>query len=488
MKSTEAIKLNETTSLCSLCKEGIGAEIWEEEGKIFLEKNCPDHGKSRILLSSDAVWYHEVMKYPATLSAPPLIKKEIQYGCPYDCGACGSHQQKTYLPVVPITSACNLNCPICYTINKNDGAYHMSLEEFKETLNVISQNDPELKIINFTGGEPTMHPDLPGIIGLCHDAGIHRVTISTHGLTFLKKESLLKELAGLQARIVLSFNSFEDAINSQMTGAKLTSSKLKVLDLLEKYQVDTTIIPVLALGVNDGEIGKILNLLFERESLRSIEIHTITLTGQGGSQFGDQARITVPDVLRRIEEATDGKVTMADFLPSPCAHPLCYQTCYLLQMEGGDFLPFNRFMEKDQIRYLLTDNLYMEPGERMENTLQDVMMELWAREIPEETGEKVLKTIKNMIQRLFPSEPNSYANQQIIAERAAKTIYIHSHMDEDNFDTDRIAQCCVGVPSPDGTTIPTCAYNVLYRERDERFSKGSPKPFSDFGGGRKEWG
>ena len=55
-------------------------------------------------------------------------------------------------------------------------------------------------------------------------------------------------------------------------------------------------------------------------------------------------------------------------------------------------------------------------------------------------------------------------------EQAVKAIYIHSHMDEENFDVSRIMKCCVGVPAPDGTNIPTCSYNVLYREKDPRFA------------------
>jgi uncharacterized radical SAM superfamily Fe-S cluster-containing enzyme len=31
-------------------------------------------------------------------------------------------------------------------------------------------------------------------------------------------------------------------------------------------------------------------------------------------------------------------------------------------------------------------------------------------------------------------------------------------------------KCCVGVPETDGSNIPTCSYNVLYREKDQRFA------------------
>ena len=453
----------------------------EHEGSVYLCKECPEHGPRTVLLASDAGWYHEIMGYPAQLVAPAL-SNPVKTGCPYDCGACTSHQQKTYLPVIPITSLCNLDCPICYTINKNHQPFHMSTDEFARILEVIRANDPERKIINLTGGEPTLHPDLPGLVRLCHEAGIHRVTISTHGLAFLKNDALLEQLSELRARIVLSFDSFDDAINRRMLGAKCTSAKLKVLDRLEQFALDTTLIPVLALGVNDQEVGALVELALEREHIRSLEIHTMTFTGQGGSDFEPGSRITVPDVLKSIELASRGKIATSDFVPSPCAHPMCYQTCYLLKLGGGDYLPFARFMSKETIRHLLTDNLYMEPGQKMEASIQEVINELWTQETPQETA---LKALKDLIQRIFPSRPLPYHEQQLIAERSAKTIYIHSHMDEENFDTDRIRQCCVGVPSADGGNVPTCSYNILYRARDARFSHRPAAPLEHFQGGRR---
>jgi len=487
MESTAVhkIKLGETTSLCAVCKQGISAEIVEIDGRVFMEKSCGAHGNQDVLIASDAAWYRDTMSYPATLVAPSLSKNDVEQGCPYDCGACTSHQQKVYLPVVPITSACNLDCPICYTINKNEDAYHMSLEEFGAILDVVRKGDPELKIINFTGGEPTLHPQLTQIIRMCHEAGIHRTTISTHGLTFLRHEDLLAELAELDARVVLSFNSFEEEVNDKMLGANLLRSKLEVLDLLEKHDVDTTLIPVLAMGCNDEEVGKLVELALGRDFIRSLEIHTMTFTGQGGLGFDPNARLTTPDVLRFIEQTTAGGIKLSDFTPSPCAHPLCYQTCYLLETDDQGYVPFARFMSREQIRDLLTDNLYMEPGEKMEKILQDVVMDLWAREIPEATGEAVLRAMKKLLQRLFPSQPVDYRAQQRISERSAKTIYIHSHMDDASFDTDRIRQCCVGVPAADGGNIPTCSYNILYRGRDSRFSNEELPPLDSHSGGKK---
>jgi uncharacterized radical SAM superfamily Fe-S cluster-containing enzyme len=124
----------------------------------------------------------------------------------------------------------------------------------------------------------------------------------------------------------------------------------------------------------------------------------------------------------------------------------------------------------------------MEPGEKMESVLQDVINDLWSMD----SGERVLQVLKALIQKLFPNHPIRYDQQQVISERSAKTIYIHSHMDEENFDVDRVRQCCVGVPAEDGTNTPTCSYNVLYRERDARFSHHQKSfiPVSALNGGK----
>jgi hypothetical protein len=57
-------------------------------------------------------------------------------------------------------------------------------------------------------------------------------------------------------------------------------------------------------------------------------------------------------------------------------------------------------------------------------------------------------------------------------------------MDEETFDTDRIRRCCVTMPAADGTSVPSCAYNVLYRERDARFTQRPREPLIQLGRGR----
>ena len=149
-----------TTSLCSTCKRSIAATLWRSEGRIVMRKHRSEHGAEEVLISSNADWYDAMMREQPILSAPAATRPASQ-GCPFDCEPCTSHEQQVLLPIVPITSVCNLDCPICYTHNRNSGAFHMSEDELRAILGHLRKADPHQRIINLTGPGPAV-PMRPG--------------------------------------------------------------------------------------------------------------------------------------------------------------------------------------------------------------------------------------------------------------------------------------------------------------------------------------
>jgi uncharacterized radical SAM superfamily Fe-S cluster-containing enzyme len=458
-----------TKGLCAVCKSGVDAKVIFRDGSVYLDKFCPAHGKQECLIASSVEWYLDCLSFIAPHTPPNRISKPVEKGCPFDCGACASHQQKVYLPVVPITSACNLDCPICYTVNKNEHAHRLSREQMRAIIDRLKEDHDELDIINFTGGEPTLHPQLPEFLQMCRDAGIRRLTVSTNGLKLLN-EGYVKVLAAFDTRIVLSLDTLRPEVDKVLLGANTVRAKLRALDLLEKHDVATTILPAVAAGLNDSEVGPLLDLVLSRRNMRSLELHTLCFTGQGGVGFRRSARITIPDLHRRIEEATGGCISGRDFVPSPLAHPHCYSICYLLLLDGGGYMPFTRLASRATLFELLQDSLYIEPREKLEEVFRTIIDDLWANPDKVPDGGRVLATIKRLLRGLYPPRPLPILERQKIAERSTRAIYIHSHMDEENFDVARVMKCCVGVPDTDGSNIPTCSYNVLYREKDQRFA------------------
>ena len=470
-EATDHVYYSMTKSLCAHCKGAVDAKIQFVGDAVYFDKYCPTHKHQRVLVSSSVEWYLDALSFVAPNTPPRGDTKKVSHGCPFDCGPCASHQQKVFMPVVPITSACNLDCPICYTVNKNDDAHMTSVEEFAQILGHLKEQHDEIDIINFTGGEPTLHPKLPEFLRMSREAGIRRLTISTNGLR-LKDDKYVAELAACDARIVLSLDTFDEEVDKAMLGANTVATKLGVIETLGKYDVTTTILPAVAAGLNDKDVPKLFDLMLDKPHVCSLELHTLTFTGQGGVGFQRSARITTPDLHRIIDEHTGGKIAWRDFVPSPLAHPHCYSICYLLMLDGGGFVPYARFMSRQKLFDLLGDSLYIQPREKCEEMLRVAMDELWAdpERLPEGQADQVLATLKRLLKEMFPAKPLPLLERQKVAERATKAIYIHSHMDEENFDVARVMKCSIGVPETDGSNIPTCSYNVLYREHDTRFA------------------
>jgi uncharacterized radical SAM superfamily Fe-S cluster-containing enzyme len=451
-----------------------------------MTKACPEHGPQEVMLSTDAGWYTDTRAIRPIPTAPRAVVRPVELGCPFDCGACAQHAQAVRLPVVTITSACNLDCPICYVHNKNDGAWHMDTESFRAILAHLRDAAGEVDIVNFTGGEPFLHPRFMDFLEIARDAGVHRVTICSNGLKLARDEDLVRRLAALGARLALSFDTFDPATDVVMQGARLVETKLRALDLCDRHGLDVTLIPVMARGLNDHEVGRILDLAMERPSVRHVELHLITYTGQGGAAFDRGGRISTVEVLDRIAETTGGWLVREDFVPSPCAHPLCYQIAYLLlDPAGGRPVPFTRFMPREALYECLSERLYLEPSRRLEAALHDAIDRLWIEDDPESA--RVLAILRALVAAMFPTgHPITREEALRAGERASKAVYLHAHMDEETFDTERLAQCCDSNCYADGRTVPVCAYNVLYREKEPAFMT-APRAWSDRSGGRFEF-
>ena len=476
--------IHETTSLCRVCKNAVQAKVVATDDKrVIMQKECPSHGYQEVALSNNAGWYRVNRCMTTSMTPPKSVHKKVELGCPFDCGTCGNHLQKVKLPVVTITSACNLNCPVCYVYNKNNGAYYMDKSELKDILaHLETDENGEFEVINFTGGDPTLHPEMLDFIEISKSHGIHRVSICSNGIRLAQDESMVRRLSELEGRVALSYDSFEDEVMEMMSGAALQAIKLKCLDLLEEHSVDTTLITVMYNGRNDREIGNILRLALSKSNIRHLEIHTMTYTGQGGVTQDRSRRISIYEVMQRLEETSGGLLTVNDFVPLPCAHPLCYQVSYILvNQDDGRAVPFSHFLNAETLRRCLGEKLYLEPSPELEYAIRKAIDDLWIRD--DEESVYIISALKKLLSAVYPAGKAISRKEQLkISEAWVKAVYIHSHMDEENFDTERLYQCCDSNCYPDGRSIPVCASNVLYRETEDRFMTHPKTPGERTGG------
>ncbi|KPV48146.1 radical SAM protein, partial [Kouleothrix aurantiaca] len=240
----------------------IDAQILLRENKVFMRKRCPEHGWFEALVFGDAQLYTEIARYNKPGTLPLEFATEVRDGCPHDCGLCPEHQQHACLGIIEVNQACNLDCPLCFAgsgthLAQNGWQLTRAQVEFMLDSFVAAEGNPE--VIQFSGGEPTLHPQIIDFVELAQAKGISYVMINTNGIKIARDDHLLAELARVKPQIYLQFDGFEPSTNLALRGrADLLETKLRALDRLAEVDVRVVLVAAIERGVNDHEVGTIV--------------------------------------------------------------------------------------------------------------------------------------------------------------------------------------------------------------------------------------
>jgi len=468
-----------TMSTCPECLKVIQAQVVIREGKVYFLKFCPEHGHSEALVSEDAEYYQTAFQYIRPGTQPHHFSTAVKEGCPTDCGLCPSHQQHTCLPIIEVTDHCNLECPVC--IVNNQYSNHMTLEDYQGIIDLLVRHEGTLETITLSGGEPTAHPQFWELIDRGIRPEIGRVSVVTNGIRIARSKEFCEELKKKNVYVILQLDGFNDEIQKTIRGVPLMETKYKALEHLAEFKIPTQIAFVPARGVNEHQLGDAVRLLMERDHVLSLLIQPVALTGHGGAMFpgNPMDRLTIPGVIRAIDEQTNGLVAREDFIPLPCSHPLCVSLTYLLKMDDGSYLPFPRFVDMRKHLDLFQQTATLEPSAKTENALQMAVNDLWSAsgEVPD--CDKIIKALRRALLEMFPNRPVGRQELIRIAERQAKTIFIHHYMDRHDFDLERLMKCCHHYPQVDGRIMPACGFNMFHRGA----AKGPGTELPSFGKG-----
>jgi len=341
----------------------------------------------------------------------------------------------------------------------------MTIPDMQNVIDLLLKAEGTLETITLSGGEPTSHPEFIKLVDLATRPEIGRVSIVTNGIRLAKSKEFCEELKRKNVYVILQFDGFDDDVQKAIRGVPLMDIKWKALEHLAEFQISTQIAFVPARGINEHQLGEAVRLMFSRDHILSLLIQPLARTGHGGGVFPTDPmdRLTIPGVIRAIEEQTKGQVAREDFIPLPCSHPLCVSLTYLLKMDDGSYLPFPRFVDLKKHLDLFQQTATLEPNQQTESALQSAINDLWSAsgEIPD--SDKIIKALRRALLDMFPNRKVSRQELIRLAERQAKTIFIHHYMDRHDFDIERLMKCCHHYPQIDGRIIPACGFNMFHR-------------------------
>jgi uncharacterized radical SAM superfamily Fe-S cluster-containing enzyme len=232
-----------TRSICPECRQPIDAHILLRDGKVFMRKRCPLHGLVEALVYADAKAYMSQARFNKPGTIPLSYGSAIERGCPHDCGLCPDHQQHACLGIIEVNSACNMQCPLCFA-NASAG-FSLTLGEVEEILDEFVRTEGYPEVVQFSGGEPTIHPEIVPMLRAAKRRNIRHVMINTNGKRIATDDAFLAELADIQPAIYFQFDGFLSETYRVIRGEPdILPEKLRALDRLAKISCKVVLVPL----------------------------------------------------------------------------------------------------------------------------------------------------------------------------------------------------------------------------------------------------
>jgi len=443
-----------TRSICPQCRKVVDAHIVLRDNKVFMKKRCTECGPFEALVYGDAQIYIAQSKYNKPGTIPLAFGTEIRDGCPYDCGLCPDHQQHTCLGIIEVNSACNMDCPLCFSEARP--GFSLTLEEVEGMLDDFVRTEGNPEVVQFSGGEPTIHPQIIDFVQSAKRRGIPFVMINTNGKRIARDDKFLEQLNEVRPSLYFQFDGFDSETYRIIRGEpNILEEKLKALDRLAQIGLNITLVPAIERGVNEHEIGKIIDFAIKHPAVRGINFQPAFHAGRHMTHDPMQ-RMTIPDVLKRIEEQTAGQFRVSDFVPVPCCFPTCNSVTYAF-IEGDKVTPLPRIVNVYDYLDYITNRAMPDYSAEIKWALEG----LWSSSSVS-GSDKSVGQLKVSCQACGIPEAISVgdiANQMIM-------IMLQDFMDPWTFNQKNLMKCCKEFLLPGGKQIPFCAYNSIgYREQ-----------------------
>jgi tetraether lipid synthase len=441
-----------TVSLCTTCLQRIDAKILFVGDQVIMQKRCPEHGLERVVIADDIEYYKRAREqFIKPSEMPDVFQTATEKGCPYDCGLCPDHEQHSCVTLIEVCERCDLSCPVCYASSgPKVGGFH-SMEVIERMLDAAVASEGQPDIVQISGGEPTLHPEFFAILDAARRRPIRHLMVNTNGLRIARDPEFAAKLAGYMPgfEVYLQFDSFQAATLQELRGADLRQTRLQALERLNELGISTTLVVTLVQGLNDHEIGDILDFAVQQPAVRGVTFQPMQNAGRVDQVDASKARLTLTGVRRKILEQTD-LFQPADILPVPC-HPDCIAMAYALKTDHG-VVPLTGMIDP---QILLEGGSNTISFERDPALKAKLFAALSTGHSPS-SGADSLADLLCCLPKVELPEELSYNN--------LFRVIIMRFQDAADFDIRSIKKSCVHMVHPqDLRIIPLETYNLFYR-------------------------
>ena len=441
----------QTLSLCEVCLRLVNAKIAIEGDDVFYLKRCPDHGAQKTLIATDAAYFKSTKDFIKPGDLPLKHQSRTHYGCPYDCGLCPDHEQHSCLALIEINEECNLTCPVCFADSSPLKTRNRSLAEVDAMLETLVASEGNPDLVQISGGEPTIHPQIFEILRLCKTKPIRHVMLNTNGIRIARDRAFVGELAKLKPgfEVYLQFDSLSRVALENIRGADLRKVREQALANLEAAGISTTLVCVVKKGVNDSEIGDIVRHALTFKCVRGITFQPVQDAGRNTDFAKNRDRMLLTDIRRSIATQAGEVFGSEDIIPLPC-NPDSIAIAYGLR-DGAKVTPITQLLPKSELLAAAPNTISFERYPELKNRLFDLLSLA-------SSGERTKTVLGELLCCLPQIEvPDDLGYDKIFR------IVIVQFLDKYNFCVATVKRSCIHFVTAEGKIIPFDTYNLFYR-------------------------
>jgi uncharacterized radical SAM superfamily Fe-S cluster-containing enzyme len=316
---------------------------------------------------------------------------------------------------------------------------------------VASEGEPD--VVQISGGEPTLHPQFFDILDAAKRRPIKHLMLNTNGLRIAQEPDFAARLADYQPgfEVYLQFDSLRDEVNQVLRGAKLAATRQRALDTLNRLGISTTLVATVKKGLNDDELGQIIDFALTQPCVRGVTFQPIQRAGRTEGYDPARDRLTLTEVRRRILQQS-ALFSPADILPVPC-HPDSLAMAYALKV-GGQLTPLTGLVPPQVLIEGGRNSIVLEKDEG----LRDAVFKLFATNHSPQSQACSLSDLLCCLPQVQAPPELDYSH--------VFRVLIMDFIDAESFDLRSVRKSCVHIAQPDGRIVPFDTYNLFYR--DER--------------------
>ncbi len=443
-------------SVCPTCFQKVDGKILLYDDAVWMHKRCPTHGSFKVLMADDEAYYRMAREvFVKAPEMPARYNTKVDFGCPYDCGVCGDHEQHGCLCIVEVTDRCNLTCPICYADSGTHRTTQRDLATIERMLDAVVANEVEPDVVQISGGEPTIHPDFFAILDAAFARPIKHVMVNTNGVKLATDRAFAERLATYRPRfeLYLQFDSFEKEALVDLRGADLRRVRRQAVEVCNELDISCTLVCTVKKGLNDHELGAIVDWGLTQPSVRGVTFQPIQHAGRAEGYDPGRDRLTLTEVRRGILEQSSA-FTPDDLLPVPC-HPDAIAMAYALKTAQGP-LPLTSMVPRD----VLLDGARNTITYESEPAVRDALFGMLSTAHGPESSAEGLRQLLCCLPSVDAPEGFGY--------RDLFRVIIMAFADAWDLDIRSVKKSCVHIAQPDGRLIPFETFNLFYRDNLEQ--------------------